>query len=205
MLRYSLQFHATNIIFWIFLFLIVGTPCMDISARPKMVKIDDFKFLSGKSIQKNSIGTAEAQVMSTFPVGTLTRDSNIFIFSVTCGDSAHQFIRDIIPRIKNGESFLLANMLRHDADLNIWTRIFKLKAEYRMVLVLRLYKEILAHNGLGIGETHKMIDKYLSSVPLEQVYSGYSLEQASASGIMTSAALREIYSVNATPVLTRIK
>lgn len=178
---------------------------MDISARPKMVKIDDFKFLSGKSIQKNSIGTAEAQVMSTFPVGTLTRDSNIFIFSVTCGDSAHQFIRDIIPRIKNGESFLLANMLRHDADLNIWTRIFKLKAEYRMVLVLRLYKEILAHNGLGIGETHKMIDKYLSSVPLEQVYSGYSLEQASASGIMTSAALREIYSVNATPVLTRIK
>ena len=178
---------------------------MDLSARPKTVRIDDFKFLYGKSIKGRSVGPAEAQAMSTFPIGPITKDSNIFIFSISCGDSVHQFINEIAPRIQKGESFLLANMLRHDADLNVWTRVFKLKVEYRMVLVTRIYKETYDKKGLSMEGIHKVIDKYLSSVPLEQVYSGYSLEQASVSGIMTSAALRELYNVNATPVLTHIK
>jgi hypothetical protein len=178
---------------------------MDLSAKPKTVKIDDFNFVSVKPIKDHTFGLTDAQAMSTFPIGPVTKDSKIFIFSVSCGSSVDQFIKEIVPRIQKGEPVLLANMLRHDADLNVWTRIFKLKSEYRMGLVTKIYKETYDKKGLSMDGIHKVIDRYLSSVPLEKVYSGYSLEQAAVSGILTSFALRELYNVTATPVFTRIK
>lgn len=178
---------------------------MDLSAKPKPLKISDVKLQSLKPAKDHVFGTADAQLMSTFPIGQVSKDNQIFIFSTSCGDSAHKFIKEIAPRIQKGEPILLANILRHDADLNVWTRIFKLRAEYRMVLVTKIYKQMYDKNGLSMGGIHNVIDKYLSSVPLEQVYSGYSLEHAAISGITTSMALKDLYNVTSTPVLTRIK
>ncbi|PPC61276.1 hypothetical protein C1Y41_18780 [Pantoea sp. ICBG 1758] len=178
---------------------------MDLSARPKLLKISDVKIQSIEPAKNHVFGGAETQLMSSFPIGKISNNSKIFIFSTSCGDSANQFIEEIVPRIKSGESILLANMLRHDPDLNVWTRIFKLKAEYRMVLVAQIFKEFYDKNGLSMDGIHKVIDKYLSSVPLQQAYSGYSPEKAALSGIVTSIALKNFYNVSATPVLTQIK
>lgn len=178
---------------------------MDLSAKPKTMKISDVKFQSVDLAKDQVFTAADAQLMSTFPIGQVSDNSKIFIFSTSCGDSAHKFIKEIAPSIQNGEPILLANILRHDADLNVWTRIFKLRAEYRMVLVTKIYKEMYDKNGLSMDGIHDVIDKYLSSVPLEQVYSGYSLEHAAISGITTSLALKDLYGVTATPLLTRIK
>ena len=179
---------------------------MDLSAKPEQLKISDFYNVQIKKPESIVVTPSLEETMSTFPAWKLNKDSNIFIFSVSCGDSIDRYIKDILPRIQKGEPFLLANFLRHDADLNVWTRIFKLKLVYRMVLVTKIFQDSYKKGRkFSMESIHKVIDSYLSSVPLKQVYSAYDTRQAGASGVLTTVALQRIYNVTATPVVTKLK
>jgi hypothetical protein len=179
---------------------------MDLSAKPQQLKISDFLNIKLADGKDQKVSPAMLDTLSIFPIGDINENSEIFIFSVSCGDSLNRYLKDVLPRIKKGDSFLLANFLRHDNDLNVWTRIYKLKASYRMILVTKIYQE---WNRVGkdfpMTKIHKVIDEYLSSVPLEQVYSGYDAKQAAISGIVTTAALQSIYGVTSTPVISKLK
>ena len=179
---------------------------MDLSARPEQLKISDFADITIEKTQKQSITPQIVETMSTFPVWNPGKNNNIFIFSVSCGDSIHRYVTDILPRLKKKEPFLMANMLRHDDDLNVWTRIFKLNFYYRMVLVDKIFMDSHRRGeSFSMRSIHKVIDEYLSSVPLSQAYSGYNIKTAALSGILTSVALKQTYNVTQTPVVTMLK
>lgn len=179
---------------------------MDLSAKPAELKISYFEKIKIEKANNQILTPSLEDTMSAFPVWKLDRNSNIFIFSISCGDSIDRYIKDILPRIQKGESFLLANFLRHDGDLNVWTRIFKLKLIFRIVLVTKIFQDSYNRGKhFSMDSIHNVIDAYLSSVPLEQVYSGYDTQQAAVSGILTTVALQKVYNVTATPVVTMLK
>ena len=179
---------------------------MDLSAKPEQLKISDFQNIEVKKSESQLLTSQTIETMSTFPVWDVNKSSNIFIFSISCGDSVDRFIKDVFPRVQRKEPFILANILRHDHDLNVWTRIFKLKHNYRMVLINKIFQDSFKRGaGFSMKSIHKVIDEYLSSVPLVQVYTGYDTKTAALSGILTSVALKEIYNVTTTPVLTVLK
>lgn len=179
---------------------------MDLSAKPEQLKISDFQNIEVRKSESQLLTSQTIETMSTFPVWDVNKNSNIFIFSLSCGDSVDRYINDILPRVQKKEPFILANMLRHDHDLNVWTRVFKLNYHYRMVLINKIFQDSYKRGKkFSMQSIHKIIDEYLSSVPLAQVYSGYDTKKAALSGILTSVALREIYNVTTTPVVTVLK
>lgn len=179
---------------------------MDLSAKPEQLKISDFQNIDIEKSESQLLTPQLIETMSTFPVWDVKKNSNIFIFSISCGDSVDRFINDIYPRVLKKEPFILANILRHDEDLNVWTRIFKLNYNYRMVLINKIFHDSYKRGRkFSMQSIHKVIDDYMSSVPLVQIYSGYDTKKAALSGVLTSVALKEIYNVTTTPVVTVLK
>lgn len=178
---------------------------MDISARPALIKISDFSSIDYKISNFHTPSDAERERLSTVPLGPLTTQSDIFICSVTCGDSANAFIREITPRLHSGEGILFANFIRNDNDLNVWTRIFKLKWIYRAEAVNQIYQAAYKNKINNTKEIHSFLDDYLSNIPLERVNSSFDINIAAISGLMTTVVLRENYHVSTTPVTTRLK
>jgi hypothetical protein len=178
---------------------------MDISNRPSLVKISDFSndTLSTGTIDKFS--ESDYDRMSSFPMGEVRNGCDIFICSVTCPDSANAFIRNIAPRLKDGDALIMANFIRSDDDLNIWTRIFKLKASYRPEAINQIYQAAYNRKVKTHDDVHKFLDAYLSNVPLSRVYSGYDVRLAALSGLFTTACLYKNFNITATPTTVKSK
>lgn len=99
----------------------------------------------------------------------------------------------------------MANYIRSDNDLNVWARLFKLKAEFRMPMIAKVYKaaydnKITDYNGL-----HKFLDENLSSVPLDQVNSYYDLQTSAIAALTTTTALHSLYGVSQTPFKAKLR
>ena len=64
---------------------------MDLSAKPEQLKISDFQNIEVKKSESQLLTSQTIETMSTFPVWDVNKSSNIFIFSISCGDSVDRF------------------------------------------------------------------------------------------------------------------
>lgn len=178
---------------------------MDISSRPSAVKIIDFLSVDLKKASPNNLTPQDIENTCAFPVGNVTKSSEIFIFSVTCPFSANSFIRDVVPELNKGSGLVLANFVRSDNDLNVWVRISKLKYQYRMGFVADIYKAAYDGKIKTYDQLNKFIDEQFKSVPLSKVNPYHSVERSSRSALATTATLNSVYRVTSTPFKSIIK
>ncbi|WP_431140286.1 hypothetical protein [Enterobacter mori] len=178
---------------------------MDISKRPDPVMAKDFENVTLSSGIIHNFTEIDYDRMSSFPLGKVSNGCDIFICSVTCPDSANTFMRDIVPRLKSGEALIMANYVRSDEDLNIWTRIFKLKAFYRPEAINQIYQAAYHGKLKSHNDVHRFLDSYLSNVPLERVYSSYNVKLAALSALFTTASLYKNFNVIQTPATVKSK
>lgn len=178
---------------------------MDISLRPSTVKINDFLNVELVKAAPERLTPQDIENTCAFPIGNITKASEIFIFSVTCPFSANSFIRDVVPELKKGSGIILANFIRSDNDLNVWVRISKLKYQYRMGLIADIYKSAFDNKIKTYEQLNSFIDEQFKSVPLNKVNSYHSVEKASRSALVTTASLNSTYGITSTPFKGLIK
>ncbi|EME8859692.1 hypothetical protein WAA39_002330 [Enterobacter mori] len=177
---------------------------MDISARPKTFQVLDFKGLTIDSSSKPQIQTKDLESLTAFPSGDITKDSQIFVFSLTCHFSADAFVHQIVPAIAAGKTFILANYTRSDNDLNLWVRIAKLKAIHRIPYIANMYKEAVTGKLKTYKDVQKYFDKVLANVSIDHVNPYFSAEGAAISALFNTGVITNIYGVKATPYTGKV-
>lgn len=186
---------------------------MDISAHPKQFKVSDFSTVNLTSGVGRKLSHNDLENSCAIPVGNVNKNSGIFIFSLTCPFSEKAFITQVVPMLRSGKSMVMANFIRNDYDLNIWIRLAKIKAAYRMSVVSALYKyefdgrisTEFDGQRKNYNDIQEMLDKILSNMPIDKVNASYTPERAAISSLVTTAGLNQLYGVIATPYMGNVK